>query len=105
MTAANTSDASFKEQERTGWDTKARAYNKLAGKVTVQAVEPLLDGARVTVGKVVLDVACGPGYVAGGAAARGAKAVGIDFAPSMVQEAAKNFPCAEVRAGDAEALD
>jgi ubiquinone/menaquinone biosynthesis C-methylase UbiE len=105
MTAANTSDVSFKEQERTGWETKARAYDTLAGKVTAQAVEPLLEVARVAAGTVVLDVACGPGYVAGGAAARGATAVGIDFAPSMVTEAARHFPSAEFRQGDAEALD
>ena len=105
MTDANTSKVGFKEQERTGWDTKASAYNNLAGKVTAQAVEPLLNAARVAAGTVVLDVACGPGYVAGGAAARGAKAVGIDFAPSMVKEAARNFPHAEFRQGDAEILD
>jgi len=105
MTEANTAELGFKEQERKGWDTKAHAYDSLAGQVTAQAVDSLLDAAKVTAGTVVLDVACGPGYVAGGAAARGATAVGIDFAPAMVQEAAKNFPNVEFREGDAEALD
>lgn len=105
MTTAITSEVSFKEHERTGWETKARAYDNLAGKVTVQAVEPLLEAASVAAGTVVLDVACGPGYVAGGAAARGATAVGIDFAPTMITEAARHFQGAEFRQGDAEALD
>jgi SAM-dependent methyltransferase len=105
MTDANTTEVGFKEQERTGWDTKAQAYDQLAGRVTAQAVARLLDAASVTAGTVLLAVACGPGYVAGGAAARGATAVEIDFAPAMVQEAAKNFPHAEFRAGGAEALD
>lgn len=105
MTTANTSEVGFKEQERTGWETKARAYDSLAGRVTAQAVEPLLEMARVAAGTVVLDVACGPGYVAGGAAARGATAVGIDFASSMITEAARHFQGVDFRQGDAEALD
>jgi SAM-dependent methyltransferase len=95
---------SFKEQELAGWDAKARAYDDYAGKITLQIVEPLLDAASVLVGARLLDIACGPGYLAGAAAGRGAEAVGIDFAPSMVIEAQKNFPLATFREGDAEAL-
>jgi SAM-dependent methyltransferase len=43
-------------------------------------------------------------YSAGAAAKRGVKAVGIDFAPSMVREARRNFPDARFEEGDAEAL-
>ena len=53
----------------------------------------------------MLEVASGPGYSAGGAAANGIDAVGIDFAPTMVDEARRRFPDAEFHEGDAEALD
>ena len=95
---------SFKEQELAGWDAKARAYDDYAGRITAQVVEPLLDAASVVSRVKLLDIACGPGYLAGAGAERGADAVGIDFAPSMVSEARKNFPRATFRQGDAEAL-
>lgn len=95
---------SFKELERQGWGTKAEHYDLFAGRVTVEAVTPLLDAAGVRAGMRVLDVACGPGYVADGAATRGAHAIGIDFAANMVAEARRRFPRSEFREGDAENL-
>lgn len=95
----------FKQQELAGWDAKANAYDDYAGKITTQIVQPLLDAAGVKAHTRVLDIACGPGYVAGGAAARGASALGVDFAPSMVVEAKRNFPRVEFRHGDGEALE
>jgi SAM-dependent methyltransferase len=103
MTNAS-SGPTFKQQELAGWDAKANAYDDYAGKITTQIVEPLLDAAAVKAKTTLLDVACGPGYLAGAAAQRGANAVGVDFAPSMVREAKKNFPHAEFHQGDAEAL-
>lgn len=94
----------FKEQELAGWDAKAGAYDDYTGRITVQIVGPLLDAASIGPTAALLDIACGPGYLAGAAAKRGANAVGIDFAPSMVREAQKNFPLADFRQGDAEAL-
>ena len=95
---------SFKEQELAGWDAKARAYDDYAGRITLQIVQPLLDAVSVVPGAQLLDIACGPGYLAGAAAERGAEVVGIDFAPSMVIEARRKFPRAKFREGDAEAL-
>jgi ubiquinone/menaquinone biosynthesis C-methylase UbiE len=94
----------FKQQELAGWNAKANAYDDYAGKITTQLVSPLLDAAGVETKTRLLDIACGPGYVAGAAAERGANAVGVDFAPSMIVEAKKNFPRAEFFEGDAEAL-
>jgi SAM-dependent methyltransferase len=94
----------FKQQELAGWDAKAKAYDDYAGKITAQIVEPLLDAAVVKAKTTLLDVACGPGYLAGAAAGRGANTIGVDFAPSMVREAKTSFPRAEFRHGDAEAL-
>ena len=52
----------------------------------------------------VLDVATGPGYVAGAAAASGATVVGLDFSPPMIAEARRRYPDIEFHEGDAEAL-
>lgn len=104
VTDAAPSAPTFKQQELAGWDAKANAYDDYAGKITTQIVAPLLDAAAVKAKTALLDIACGPGYLAGAAAERGANAVGIDFAPSMVHEAKKNFSRAEFRYGDAEAL-
>ena len=94
----------FKEMEQSGWHAKASDYDALAGQVTTQAIDVLLDAVRVTKSVRLLDVACGPGYGAGAAAARGAQAVGIDFAEAMVAEAVKRFPNAAFHIDDAESL-
>jgi SAM-dependent methyltransferase len=96
--------ATFKELERQGWGAKAETYDQFAGQITVGAVTPLLDATQVRTGTQVLDVACGPGYVAAGADARGAYAIGIDFAADMVAEARRRYPKIEFREGDAENL-
>src|SRR5207248_2595421 len=64
----------------------------------------LLDAARVAKGARVLDVACGPGYAAAAAAARGAIATGVDFSSEMVEEARGRFSGIEFLEGDAEQL-
>ena len=87
----------FKELERRGWGAKADIYDQFAGQITVGAAEPLLDAAGVGAGMRVLDVACGPGYVASSAAARGAHVIGADFAGDMVGEARRRYPGIEFR--------
>ena len=99
-----TAEATFKEMEHAGWEVMASDYDVLAGPITMQATDALLDAAKVTKGTRLLDVACGPGYGAGAAAARGAEALGIDFADSMVTEATKKFPGVEFQTDDAENL-
>jgi ubiquinone/menaquinone biosynthesis C-methylase UbiE len=94
----------FKEIERQGWGARADTYNALAGQITVGAVAPLLDATGVRAGTRILDVATGPGYVAAEAAARGAHAIGIDFAADMVAEARRRYPKLDFREGDAETL-
>jgi ubiquinone/menaquinone biosynthesis C-methylase UbiE len=95
---------SFKELERQGWGAKADNYDAFAGQITVGAVVPLLEATSVRAGMHVLDVATGPGYVAAGADARGARAVGIDFALAMVAQARRRYPRIEFHEGDAENL-
>ena len=90
--------------EHTGWEGAAGAYADRFGPVTRTAVEPLLDAARVTAGAQVLDVACGPGYAAAGAGARGAFVIGVDFSERMIERAWWTYPAIQFRKADAEAL-
>ena len=94
----------FRQFEHQGWQEIASRYHEGFAVVTIQAVPALLNAARVTKGTRVLDVACGPGYVAAAAAARGATAMGIDFSSEMVEEARGRYPGIDFREGDAEEL-
>jgi SAM-dependent methyltransferase len=94
----------FKSFEHQGWVAVAGRYESVFGPLTRQAIEPLLDAAGVRSGVRVLDVACGPGHLAGAAALRGAVATGTDFSPTMIAEARRHHPGLAFREGDAEAL-
>jgi len=95
----------FKNFELRGWRDVAERYDTAFGGATGQAIAPMLDAARIGPGVRVLDVACGPGYVAAAAAAQGASVLGLDFAAEMVALAGRKWPGVEFRAGDAEHLD
>lgn len=101
--AARDPDA-FREFERAGWSRAAAAYEDSWGRVTAQTAAPLLDAAGAGAGCQLLDVCCGPGVVAGAAAARGADARGVDLAESFIAIARRRAPGARFEAGDAEAL-
>ncbi len=94
----------FKDFEHDGFDAVSGTYHDMFGRVTDQAVKPLLDTVGAGSGARLLDVACGPGMLAGAAAERGAQATGVDFVESMALEAARLYPAAEFRQGDAEAM-
>ncbi len=96
---------SFQDMEKYGWSDQASNYDDYLGLVTKKAIGPMLDAVRAVPGTRLLEVACGPGYGAGLAAARGVHATGVDFAPMMVEEAQKTFPDADFKHGDAEALE
>ena len=95
----------FADLEYAGWQTRAAEYDLWLGQITRNGTEDLLDAAGVSAGSKVVDIACGPGYVAGAAAARGAHALGLDISPAMVAEAKINFPGADFKIGNAEHLD
>jgi SAM-dependent methyltransferase len=94
----------FWEFERSGWNRAAAHYEDAWSGATRAFVEPLLAAADVGDGRLVLDVACGPGYVAGAAAELGAVVVGLDVAEEMVELAAAHYPEVEFRVGDAHEL-
>jgi SAM-dependent methyltransferase len=104
MTSPTADPKAFHAFERAGWEAIPGAYQDAFGTLTVQAVAPLLDAAHVGPGTRVLDVATGPGYVAGAAARRGASVVGVDFSEPMLAEARRHHPAIDFQAGDAQAL-
>ena len=90
--------------EYAGWERVATRYNDAFADATLRFLPALLDAANVSRDKRVLDVACGPGYAASAAAARGAKVRGLDFSPAMLAIARTRHPDLEFAQGDAEAL-
>jgi ubiquinone/menaquinone biosynthesis C-methylase UbiE len=94
----------FKKAERNGWHDRADAYAAHTARATLQIVPAMLDALCLRPGMHLLDVACGPGYVAGAAAALDANAEGVDYAPGMVKTAQQRFPSLNFQVADAEAL-
>ena len=84
--------------------TRAKTYYDAFSAVTNRAIEPLLDAAQVREGTKLLDVASGPGTLAGRAAQRSAIVVGTDIAPSMVALARELHPTLSFREASAEDL-
>ena len=94
----------FHDFEHAGWERASEHYGDAFGALTIQTADAVLNAAGVASGTRMLDVATGPGYVAGAAAARGARAVGVDFSASMVAHARIIYPAVEFQEGDAEAI-
>jgi ubiquinone/menaquinone biosynthesis C-methylase UbiE len=97
-------DDEFGQFEHEGWQRVAGKYDSVWSSSTRQFISPLLDATEVRSGLSVLDVGCGPGYVAAAAAARGAHSTGLDFSSEMVAIATRLFPALEFRVGDAQQL-
>jgi SAM-dependent methyltransferase len=95
---------SFNAFEAAGWERKAAGYDRFFGRITSRLIDPLLDAAGVASGRRALDVATGPGYVAGRAAERGAEVVGVDVAAAMVALASERQPGLDFRRADAHDL-
>jgi SAM-dependent methyltransferase len=94
----------FAEFEHKGWQRIADKYDAGWSGATRQFVPPLLDLADVGQNMSVLDLGCGPGYVAAGAHERGAVPIGLDFSQKMIGIASRMFPQIEFREGDAQKL-
>jgi SAM-dependent methyltransferase len=90
--------------EHAGWQRAASSYGNSFAHATAHFIVPLLEAAEISSGQHVLDVACGPGYLAAAAAARGATANALDFSAEMVGIARSIYPDIVVTEGDAEDL-
>jgi SAM-dependent methyltransferase len=94
----------FTEFEHEGWQRVADKYDSNWASSTRQFIRPLLDAANVENGMSLLDIGCGPGYVAAAATDRGARAIGLDFSAEMIAIAHKMFPNIQFLEGDAQNL-
>jgi ubiquinone/menaquinone biosynthesis C-methylase UbiE len=94
----------FARFEYTGWERVADKYDSVWAPLTRQFIPSLLADASVSAGTLVLDVACGPGYVSAAAKRFGAVPTGIDFSEKMVGIAKGMFPGIRFRQGDAQDL-
>jgi SAM-dependent methyltransferase len=90
--------------ERDGHDRLAQSYHDFFSPVTALAVGPVLAAVRVQPGMRLLDVACGPGAAAGAAHAQGARAVGVDISPRMLELARRLHPAVEFQEADIQFL-
>ena len=89
----------FRDFEHAGWTSNVSEYEAAFTRVTRQAVGPLLDAVDLRHGARMLDVATGPGYVAAAAAARGARALGIDFSRRWLRMPVRSTPPLSFRKG------
>ena len=96
--------AAFRQFELDGWERLSDGYHRHWEALTTQAVPYLMAVTEVAKGRQFLDVACGPGYVSGAAAARGATTLGIDFSEKMTALARRNFSELDFQTADAEDL-
>lgn len=94
----------FTRFEHSGWERVAHKYNDVWASLTTQFIAPLLHAADVQKGMSVLDVACGPGYVAAAVQQLGAIPVGVDFSREMILRAREFHPAIEFLEGDAQNL-
>ena len=94
----------FKAFEYERWQSAARVYHDVFGRLTSQIAPFLLDAAGVRTGTRTLDLASGPGYIAAEAAKRGARVTGTDFSPEMVALARTHHPAVPFETADAESL-
>jgi ubiquinone/menaquinone biosynthesis C-methylase UbiE len=97
---------SFRDFEHAGWADPdvCATYDDFFSSLTAQSIGALLDAAHVSAGSRVLDVATGPGYVAGAALARGAEVTGADFSAEQVRLARQRYPAAKFHECDAGSL-
>ncbi|MCW5737736.1 MAG: methyltransferase domain-containing protein, partial [Enhydrobacter sp.] len=95
---------SFRDSELEGWSARSETYDHFLTPITNQVVASMIGALGVVSSKLVLDVCCGPGHLAGSLAQSGADVVGLDFAMPMVERARDNYPGLDFRQGDAEAL-
>lgn len=83
---------------KAGWD--AELYDRTAAFVWRHGSE-LLDLLAPQPGERVLDLGCGTGHLTAELAARGAKVVGLDNDPAMIERARRAYPALQFVLGDA----
>jgi SAM-dependent methyltransferase len=95
----------FMQIEYEFWRQEAEDYEHYWSALARSFIPHLLEAVTITPGCRLLDVACGPGYVAEAARAMGADPIGVDYSSDMVRLARQRNPEIEFREGNAQALD
>ncbi len=93
----------FTRFEHAGWQRVAHKYDSVWSPLTQQFIPYLIADAKLSAGMVVLDVACGPGYVSAAVKKLNAVPTGIDFSERMIAAAKTLFP--EIRFIQCDAQD
>jgi SAM-dependent methyltransferase len=91
-------------EQRLLWSTNPRDWAEIAEPQNRPLFEQLLDVVETRPGIRVLDIACGSGFAAALAAARGAQVAGVDVAPALLEIARERTPVADFREGQMDAL-
>jgi SAM-dependent methyltransferase len=86
------------------WGERAVDWAYLVEPYARSANDALFDRAGVGPGTRLLDIACGSGYAASVAAARGAAVAGLDASEALIAIARARTPHADFRVGDMFAL-
>ena len=102
---ANIFQDDFSKLEHEGWSRVSVLYDQSWANLTKQFIEPLLEAVDIHPGMHVLDIACGPGYVAQGIYLKHGIPTGVDFSASMIKLAKKLYPYIEFVEGDAQDLN
>lgn len=105
MAALSPEDAEkLRAYERRRHDALAGSYRDFFAPVTAHAIGPLLAAVRLGPGTELLDVATGTGSLAAEAVRRGARSVGVDLSPGMVELATRLHPGLDFRVAEVEHL-
>lgn len=94
----------FHDLELSGWRKLAGGYAAYFEPLVTQAIDPLLKAAAFAPGRRVLDLCCGPGYVAAAIKRLGGVPTGVDFSEDMLSLAKERWPDIDFQQGDAGAL-
>jgi SAM-dependent methyltransferase len=91
-------------QQRALWSAAPRDWADIAEPVNEPLFAALLDACAVGERARLLDVACGSGFAAAMAAARGAVVSGIDATPELLEIARERVPDGDFRVGAMDEL-
>jgi ubiquinone/menaquinone biosynthesis C-methylase UbiE len=91
-------------EQRLLWSTNPRDWSEIAEPQNRPLFAQLLDVTEVRPGTRLLDIACGSGFAAALAAARGAHVSGVDIAPALLAIACERTPGADFREGQMDEL-
>ena len=98
------SNRSAIDEQRELWSSNPRDWAEIAEPENHELFDKLLDLTGVGPGTRLLDIACGSGYAAALAAARGARVTGVDIAPALLEIARERTPDGTFLEGEMDAL-